>query len=203
MDSLERLYRAGFISYPRTETTIFHPSIDLSQIVATLCTDESFGFGPFAMSLAGKNLVPRKGNSDDKSHPPIHPVKLCSESQLSDETDKVVYKFVCCHFLACVAHNAKVERQRITLKAGEHTFSHSSSRITDKQFLEVYEYQTHQESEGLKGLLAGEKVEKFQFKKSKGETSPPTPMTEAELISLMEKHGIGTDATIHSHIQTI
>ena len=34
-------------------------------------------------------------------------------------------------------------------------------------------------------------------------TQPPAYLTEAELISKMDKNGIGTDATIHEHIKTI
>ena len=34
-------------------------------------------------------------------------------------------------------------------------------------------------------------------------TSSPRMITEADLITLMDKNGIGTDATIHEHIKTI
>ena len=35
------------------------------------------------------------------------------------------------------------------------------------------------------------------------QTAPPRLMTEADLISEMDRNGIGTDATIHEHIKTI
>ena len=35
------------------------------------------------------------------------------------------------------------------------------------------------------------------------QTAPPRLMTEADLITEMDKNGIGTDATIHEHIKTI
>lgn len=38
---------------------------------------------------------------------------------------------------------------------------------------------------------------------SEGKTAPPKLLTEADLIALMERHGIGTDATHADHIDKI
>jgi DNA topoisomerase III len=42
-----------------------------------------------------------------------------------------------------------------------------------------------------------------QLMMTEGKTSPPSLLTEADLIALMDKNGIGTDATIHEHIKKI
>lgn len=49
----------------------------------------------------------------------------------------------------------------------------------------------------------GELVPIKDVKLSEHQTCPPDYLTEAELITLMEKHGIGTDASIPVHINNI
>ncbi len=41
------------------------------------------------------------------------------------------------------------------------------------------------------------------IEKVSGSTEPPKLLTEADLIALMDKNGIGTDATQAEHIETI
>ena len=38
--------------------------------------------------------------------------------------------------------------------------------------------------------------------RDRAKTSPPKKLTEAELLTLMDKHGIGTKATAPTHIET-
>jgi DNA topoisomerase-3 len=74
--------------------------------------------------------------------------------------------------------------------------------VTERNYLEVYPYDK----------WAGKEIGKYEqgeiFVPSvcelrEGQTTAPTCLTEADLITLMDKNGIGTDATIAQHIQTI
>ena len=49
----------------------------------------------------------------------------------------------------------------------------------------------------------GQTFEPTELEIKEGTTTAPPMLTEAELIALMDKHGIGTDATHAEHINTI
>lgn len=40
---MERLYNRGYLSYPRTETNVFNPTINLRKIVGEMSKSDVFG----------------------------------------------------------------------------------------------------------------------------------------------------------------
>ena len=60
MKVMEDLYNTGYISYPRTETTVYNKNINLRIIVKTLALSNKFG--KHAETVAENYWGPRKGN---------------------------------------------------------------------------------------------------------------------------------------------
>ncbi|MEM1977259.1 MAG: DNA topoisomerase, partial [Nitrososphaerota archaeon] len=70
----------------------------------------------------------------------------------------------------------------------------SGSELIDPGFFEVYGY-FKPEASPMPELVAGERLRIVSLRLHEGRTKPPDRLTEAELLKLMEEHGIGTDAT--------
>ena len=106
MDIAEKLYQKGKISYPRTETNFFNSNINVKELVQKQ-TDHP-DWGPYADALLHNDrfVWPKKGKSDDKSHPPIHPVQTATRGQLENDEWRV-YELITRHFLAVCSPNAK------------------------------------------------------------------------------------------------
>eukprot|EP00967_Tisochrysis_lutea_P087996 scaffold124615_cov30-Tisochrysis_lutea.AAC.7 len=74
--------------------------------------------------------------------------------------------------------------------------------IREYNYLEVYTYEKWT-GRKIPAYYEGEQFEPTALHMREGRTSPPEPLTEPELISLMDEQGIGTDATIAEHIKKI
>ncbi|KAK5616132.1 hypothetical protein CRENBAI_017141 [Crenichthys baileyi] len=116
--------------------------------------------------------------------------------------DGRVYEFIVRHFLACVSQDALGHETVVDIEIAQERFSTSGLMIIARNYLDVYPY----ERWSTKLIPVYEQGSQFQpsaIEMVDGQTSPPQLLTEADLISLMEKHGIGTDATHADHIETI
>uniref|UniRef100_A0A3Q1GMZ7 DNA topoisomerase n=2 Tax=Acanthochromis polyacanthus TaxID=80966 RepID=A0A3Q1GMZ7_9TELE len=199
MKIAEKLYTQGFISYPRTETNIFPANLSLGPLVEQ--QTQSPAWGTFAQRVldqpGGPN--PRQGKNSDQAHPPIHPTKYTGTLQGNEGR---VYEFIVRHFLACVSQDALGQETVVDIDIAQEKFSTSGLMIIARNYLDVYPY----DKWNTKLIPVYEQDSQFQpsaIEMVDGQTSPPQLLTEADLISLMEKHGIGTDATHAEHIETI
>ncbi|CAK7317251.1 DNA topoisomerase 3-alpha [Vulpes lagopus] len=194
----EKLYTQGYISYPRTETNIFPKDLDLTVLVEQQTPDPRWG--AFAQSILERGgPTPRNGNKSDQAHPPIHPTKYTSSLQGDEQR---LYEFIVRHFLACCSQDAQGQETTVEIDIAQERFVAHGLMILARNYLDVYPYDRWSD----KTLPVYERGSHFQpstVEMVDRETSPPQLLTEADLIALMEKHGIGTDATHAEHIETI
>lgn len=143
-----------------------------------------------------------------------------------------VYELIARHFLACVSADAVGFETSCEIEVGGEFFSATGLCILEKNYLEVYVYEKWNsteihnyevsleknylridiQQEFNKSMLwnfiilnfkVGQKFTPTSIHLDPGVTTPPPLLTEAELIALMDKHGIGTDATHAEHISTV
>lgn len=197
MTIAEKLYTQGFISYPRTETNQFSKDINLRPLVEMQVPNRDWG--DFATRVLEWGPNPRNGNKSDQAHPPIHPTKY-TDTLHGDE--KRVYELVVRHFLACISRDAVGSETVVSATIGKEEFTATGLIILERNYLDVYVYDRWSGKE-IHDYATGQTFTPTDLSLHEGATAPPGMLTEADLIALMEKHGIGTDATHAEHINTI
>ncbi|CAH2043602.1 unnamed protein product [Thlaspi arvense] len=204
MKVAEELYQAGFISYPRTETDSFSSRTDLRAMVEEQTRHPAWG--PYAQRLlepeGGLWRNPGNGGHDDKAHPPIHPTKFSSGESNWSRDHLNVYELVVRHYLACVSQPAVAAETTVEIDIAGERFSASGRAILAKNYLEVYRF----ESWGGSVIPIYEKGQQFiptSLTLDSAVTRPPPLLCEADLLTCMDKAGIGTDATMHDHIKKL
>jgi DNA topoisomerase-3 len=201
LDVAEKLYQRGILSYPRTETNQYDKDFDFHTLISKQTNDEAWG--AFATRLEDSSAQafekPVNGAKNDQAHPPIHPTKYANDLA-ADE--KKVYEYVTRRFLASCSKHAVGRQTTVELNIAGEIFSASGVVVVERNYLEVYTY----DKWGGPALPEYNQGERFRPKKmemKEGETTRPKLLTEADLVSLMDRNGIGTDATIAEHISKI
>jgi DNA topoisomerase I len=196
----EDLYTDGYISYPRTDNTVYPRSLDLREILGYLKRVE--GAGPYAEKLlAGGKLSPTRGKRETTDHPPIYPTGYASRKALRDDQWKI-YQLVVRRFLATLSGPAKNLRTTLRFESGGETLTTSGTVVTEEGWLGVYFYGRRADEE-LPKLEQGDEVAVVEADVLGKETQPPGRYGQGRLITVMEDLGLGTKATRPNIIQNL
>jgi len=199
MEIAERLYMRGFISYPRTDNTVYPKTLELRRLTENLLQTELAKFAKLV--LEQEHIVPSRGKMETKDHPPIHVTAPASRKDLSRE-EWVIYELVARRFLATLYKNAMWRVRECKLRTNGLSFELSGKEILEKGWREIYSYSKPKEV-FLPSFREGEKIKILEKFLEERQTSPPKRYTEGEMIKVMEKLNLGTKATRHEILKKL
>jgi DNA topoisomerase-1 len=195
----EDLYMDGFISYPRTDNTVYPASLPVRELVSSLVKVKEFSA---AAGLLDGELKATRGKKETTDHPPIYPTQAIHPGAL-DGSKKRVYELVVRRFLATFSPPMITESTRADIEAGSETYFVRGSVVVDPGYAGIYTYARSADEE-IPALQEGQSLdldgEPWIVDK---ETQPPSRISQAKLIEMMEERGLGTKATRADIIQKL
>jgi len=205
MSIAEDLYTAGYITYPRTDNTVYPEDLEPRDLLDALSAGRRFG-DDAASLLDADDITPTAGDEETTDHPPIHPTdELPSPSDLSED-EWEVYELVVRRFLATVADAATWEHLRVvaTVYGDEMdpSLKANGKRLVDPGYHAVYPYRSTSEN-FVPDVEEGEELALSDARLEAKQTQPPRRYGQSRLIETMEDMGIGTKATRHDVIQKL
>ena len=201
MKIAEDLYQSGFISYPRTDNTVYPSTVSLRTVLEKL-TDSPFA--PEAREiLAQDRIVPSRGRTEATDHPPIYPVQGVTRDKVKRDDHWRIYELVVRRFLATVAPNAIAETADAKIALGGQVLLAQGYRIKDPGWRKYYPYWTVREAI-LPPLTVEEALERVgPVALHEDKTKPPARFSDGSLIQDMERLGLGTKSTRHEIIKKL
>ena len=195
----EDLYMDGFISYPRTDNTVYPKSLNTKELVSSLVRIPEFSA---AKGLLDGPLNATRGKKETTDHPPIYPTQAVYPGAL-EGPKKRVYELVVRRFLATFSPPMITESTRADIEAGSEMYFVRGSVVVDPGYAGIYTYARSSDEE-IPKLEEGQELpldgEPWLVDK---ETQPPSRISQGKLIELMEERGLGTKATRADIIQKL
>lgn len=195
----EDLYMDGFISYPRTDNTVYPASLPVRELVASLVRIREFSA---AAGLLDGELQATRGKKETTDHPPIYPTQAVHPGALEGPRRRV-YELVVRRFLATFSPPMVSESTRADIEAGSQTYFVRGSVVVDPGYAAIYTYARSPDEE-IPKLEEGQRLEldgePWIVDK---ETQPPSRISQGKLIEMMEERGLGTKATRAEIIQKL
>lgn len=196
----EGLYMNGYISYPRTDNTVYPKSLDIRALLQKFAKTKEFGDMARKL-LQQKELVATEGKRKSTDHPPIHPVEIPPMEKLGSQ-EKKIYALVVHRFLATLGKDSVIETLKVDLDYGGENFVARGKIVLDEGWREYYPY-SKTEDVILPKLAENETVAVDGIKSEAKETKPKPRWSAAALIKEMENLNLGTKATRAEIIQKL
>ncbi len=195
----EDLYMNGFISYPRTDNTVYPATLDLSAILSAIRPTAFRQDVEWVM--ANRRPTPTRGKKTSTDHPPIHPTGAAHREGLGEDRWKI-YELVVRRFLATLSPDASWRTMKVMLSAAGEPYTITGGQITEPGWRKVYPYSAATEYV-IPALSEGEALPLISATMEEKETQPPPRFTQSRLIQKMEELGLGTKSTRHEVIQKL
>ncbi|MBE3089872.1 MAG: DNA topoisomerase I, partial [Actinobacteria bacterium] len=196
----ENLYMDGYISYPRTDNTVYPASIDLVEITNMLKVSGSFT-DACSDVLKQSKITPSRGKKRTTDHPPIYPTFSVSRQSLSSDEWKL-YELIVRRFLCTLLPPARIKSITANINVGGEVFVANGSNVIKENWIKHYPYYKY-EDVYIPNLVPGQKLKIIDREMLDKETKPPARYTQGKLVEKMEELGLGTKATRHTIIQTL
>ncbi|GGJ00522.1 DNA topoisomerase I [Halobellus salinus] len=205
MSIAEDLYTAGYITYPRTDNTVYPDDLDPRELLDAFVGTRQFGDDAESL-LDREEIDPTEGDEETTDHPPIHPTGELPGAADLDDDEWEVYELVVRRFFATVADPATWEHLRVVAAVASEgedlLLKANGKRLVEPGYHAVYPYSSASES-FVPDVREGEELTVTDTSFEAKQTQPPRRYGQSRLIETMESMGIGTKATRHNVIQKL
>ncbi|WP_114577750.1 DNA topoisomerase I [Saliphagus sp. LR7] len=201
MSIAEDLYTAGYITYPRTDNTVYPDDLDPEELLGEFSGHPTLGEDADSL-LESEEIEPTEGDEETTDHPPIHPTGEIPTRGDVDDDEWKVFELVVRRFFATVADDARWEHLRVESEAAGRSLKANGKRLVKAGYHAVYPYYSTSENY-VPDVEVGEELAVGEVECTGKETQPPRRYGQSRLIETMEGMGIGTKATRHEIIQKL
>jgi DNA topoisomerase-1 len=203
MQTAQRLYEAGHITYMRTDSVILS---ETAQNSIKNAIEKKFGSN-YHQSRNFSN----KSKNAQQAHEAVRPTNFLNNIQNLDADQSNLYDLIWRRSVASQMSDAKVDKTTVKIKSNNHEglFQSDGEVIKFDGFLKLYieskDNQNNDDSQNnvLPNFTEGERIAKDKILVTQIFSKPPFRFTEASLVKKLEELGIGRPSTYAPTITTV
>jgi len=208
MQVAQKLYEQGYITYMRTDSTYLS-----TEAISAARKKIEQKYGKEYLPAGPRVFDAKKVKGAQEAHEAIRPAG--SEFVDPEDTGLVgpqlkLYELIWKRTIASQMADSRQKQVSVKIQAGDGRFSSSGMTIEFPGFLRAYvegsddpSAELEQREVRLPQLTQGQTVTHIKSDPISHETKPPARFTEASLVQLLEKEGIGRPSTYASIMGTI